>query len=116
MNQSQLIEKFKNQDKNKLTKTTNFSASNMYCDGKIIYSYGHHFPLAKYLTKNFFIKNGDKYSNTTSQHQAGIECILSGVTISRNAIENIIEFKSIERKHIIDYREDFINHNLFYNK
>lgn len=48
-------------------------ANNLFIEGDVLYSYGHHFPLA-YRTydgeSTIFIVNIDKYSVTTSRHQS----------------------------------------------
>ncbi len=116
MDQSELITRFKNQDKNRRTKTCDFTTSNIFCEGRLLYSYGRHFTLAKYLKDDFFLINGDKYSSTTSRHQGEVNNILKGVTISATAIQNIISFNNIEYNHIIDFREDSADYSLFYNK
>lgn len=52
------------------------SVNHLFTDGNntIIYSYGYHFPLAKYLGvysgKKYFAVNREKYSKTTSRHQS----------------------------------------------
>lgn len=41
----------------------------IYTDGKTIWSYGSHFPMATYKDGLMFF-NQDKYSRTTSRHQS----------------------------------------------
>lgn len=41
-----------------------------FFEGKTIYSYGSHFPVAHFLTPNTVVYNSDSYSITTSRHQA----------------------------------------------
>lgn len=50
------------------TQTPNRS---LYRDGEVLYSYGHHFPMAVRVGWRYLI-NGDKYSNTTSRHQRAL--------------------------------------------
>ena len=50
-------------------------ASNMFINGNILYSYGEHFPMAVRTardgsTLDFFIINGDRYSNSTAKQQS----------------------------------------------
>ena len=45
------------------------NANNVFYEGTILYSYGRHFALAV-KSKNGYILNGDRYSNTTSGHQS----------------------------------------------
>jgi hypothetical protein len=81
--------------------------SRMFYEGDILYSYGHHFPLAIRLgdekdrlgrrppknktgwgqdARGLFLKNGDKYSNTTSGHQGHVQHYCHGPTVSFNAL------------------------------
>jgi hypothetical protein len=49
--------------------------SNMFYEGDTIYSYGYHFPIAKFITideNNFVAYNYSSYSNSTSKHQAHV--------------------------------------------
>jgi hypothetical protein len=63
MNQTNLIKSFV--EKNE----TGGTSSNMFIDGNILYSYGHHFPLLV-RRQDGFLMNADHYSVTTSHHQA----------------------------------------------
>jgi len=45
-------------------------ASNVFFYGKTIYSYGEHFPLAKFEKKNVVLMNSNTYSVSTSKHQS----------------------------------------------
>jgi hypothetical protein len=58
------------------------NGGNFYSDGKILYSYGPHFPLAvhvrrqhnylpdRQLRKGWILLNGDRYSSSTTEHQS----------------------------------------------
>lgn len=66
-----VAEKFGKRQVNTRTKRVEWSASRVYCYDDLIYSYGGHFPMAKFLGEhpkhgNFFIKNSDKYSSSTA--------------------------------------------------
>jgi hypothetical protein len=63
MNQSSLVDKF-------VKGGTKGSASNMFVEGNVLYSYGHHFPMLV-RTSFGYLLNADKYSSTTSSHQSG---------------------------------------------
>ena len=63
MNQTQLAERFRDG-------ATSGQTSNMFIEGGTLYSYGHHFPLTIRLDRGGYLHNGDRYSNTTSGHQA----------------------------------------------
>jgi len=45
-------------------------ASNVFFYGKTIYSYGEHFPLAKFEKKNVVLINSNTYSVSTSKHHS----------------------------------------------
>ena len=50
-------------------------ASNLFFEDGVLYSYGHHFPLAVPLKRNdyeFFVINGDNYSSSTAAHRNGV--------------------------------------------
>lgn len=62
-------------------------ASHVFIDGDTLYSYGHHFPLAvRYRNGDGyrFLVNGDRYSQTTSTHQA--RCFKLGPQIPFSAL------------------------------
>jgi hypothetical protein len=44
--------------------------ANMFIEGRVIYSYGYHFPIALRLNGNVALFNLDGYSNTTSRHKS----------------------------------------------
>ena len=80
----------------------------MFCEGDTAYSYGYHFPLAKRVGEEkdvkgqlqpVFVKNGDRYSPTTSGHQAEAQAACQGPTVSRVNLEAAgIDFKSLTLK------------------
>lgn len=50
-------------------------ASNLFFEDGVLYSYGHHFPLAIPLRRNaykFFVVNGDNYSSSTAAHRGKV--------------------------------------------
>jgi|11_taG_2_1085331.scaffolds.fasta_scaffold00685_16 hypothetical protein len=56
-------------------------ASNVFFYGKTIYSYGEHFPLAKFEKKNVVLMNSNRYSVSTSKHQAIVSRALDRDTV-----------------------------------
>ena len=71
-------------------KTRSISSSNVFFEGDLIYSYGHHFELARILRDktgkpSHFLVNGDTYSVTTSNHQSDLRG-----AISRSGIPSVI--------------------------
>jgi hypothetical protein len=72
------------------TASRNLTARNVYFEGRTIYSYGRHFPLAEYLEagphgrrRPLVLFNGDRFSVTTSRHQnevrSAVQTYLPGV-------------------------------------
>lgn len=50
-------------------------ANNLFFEDGVLYSYGHHFPLAVPLKRNdykFFVVNGDNYSSSTAAHRGKV--------------------------------------------
>lgn len=47
---------------------TKGTASHMFIEGDVVYSYGHHFPLVVRLKNGGYLVNGDRRSVTTTQH------------------------------------------------
>ena len=62
MKNSQVAEIFINSDKEAKTE-------HLFIEGRVIYSYGYHFPIALKLNNNIFIFNSDRYSNSTAKHK-----------------------------------------------
>jgi hypothetical protein len=69
MNHEEVVKRYAAQQVNRRQKRVRWTGDNIYCEGDVIYSYGSHFPMAVCLGDDFFLKNGDKYSVTTSKHQ-----------------------------------------------
>lgn len=63
------------------------TGSRMFTDGKTIYSFGFHFPIAHRLSNGDCLFNMDKYSSSTSRHQRYVECVLTGDIIHCNTRE-----------------------------
>jgi hypothetical protein len=53
-----------------------FDKSNITTDGRAIYSYGRHFPMAIKFKAGIRV-NEDRYSVTTSKHQGALRTVLS---------------------------------------
>lgn len=61
-------------------------AGSIFAEGDTLYSYGHHFPLALRLSELYLI-NADKYSITTSAHQAlAIHFLVPNVQVPFSAL------------------------------
>lgn len=54
------------------------SAKNLFTDGQTIYSYGHHFPIAKRLGPGVYLFNTDNRSPSTSGQQWSVRRALEG--------------------------------------
>jgi hypothetical protein len=107
MNHQEIVKRYAERTINKKTRDASWKSTNISCKGDIIYSY-HWWEMAKYLGKKdnepLFIKNGDRYSISTAQHQGLVQQYCQGPTISRIAIEAAgINFNSLTQEDILDY-------------
>ena len=87
---------------------TKGSASNMFIDGDVLYSFGKHFPLLvrmKHWGKGCFLLNADPYSVTTRQHQ-GLCFRTATVSVAfsclQGALNNYRAYHNYEKIHLID--------------
>jgi hypothetical protein len=61
-------------------------SGNIYAEGTLIYSYGPHFPLARYIPEQrVFLLNSDDYSTSTSKHKSYIRRHGPSTTITQPA-------------------------------
>lgn len=112
MTNDQVVRNFADRKENRRTGQVEWSSNNgnLYCFGDVLYSYGSHFPLAVYRGNDtneraFFLKNGDKYSITTSCHQSITQSYCqNGPTVSFRALR--AAGLNPEAAAIIDYRMD----------
>lgn len=72
--------------------------NNMYSDGKAVFSYGPHFPIAARVNHDTVLFNTDTYSTSTSKHQGYVKNACPSKVITCNASE-IIEY--LETGHAI---------------
>lgn len=86
-------------------KSENAEGSNMFIadKGRVLYSYGYHFPIAVRLedfenSKIIFLVNEDKYSVSTSKHQGYFNRAI-------NFSCKLIEMNTQQLKHFIDMRD-----------
>jgi hypothetical protein len=92
-------------------KSLNSSHGNVYYRGKILYSYGTHFPLAIFLGvkdgKNIFLKNGDFRSRSTASHQGETQRNCYGPTASFRALKSAgADPEWIGMENIVDLKQD----------
>lgn len=57
------------------------SASNMFFDGKSIYSYGRHFEIARFITDDIVFFTTKNYSNSTAKHKSKVWRAISHKTV-----------------------------------
>lgn len=105
MNSKQIVEKFSTRQPNKLHDgRVVWKSGNIYCCDELIFSYGTHFPMAKYLglrdNKEFFIKNNDKFSSSTSAHQSLVGQYCLGPSVSNERLSEHIRFAELTMDHI----------------
>jgi len=80
---------------------TTGTANNMFIDGDTIYSYGRHFPIARWY-KGVVLFNPDGYSNTTAKHKGKVLYALRGETI---VYLNDCDIRKIESQQDTNSRE-----------
>lgn len=112
--------RFSKQQINSRSKTVEWNGHNLWCNGRIIYSYGSHFPVARFLGEHpkwgrTFVKNSDKYSNSTSCHQSTVARYCKGPSLSRSALNDleILDFEELELKNILLWRQPSYKHLYF---
>lgn|GEM_PF-1789267 len=91
--------------------SSGFTGARIYCEGNTLFSYGRHFALAHYLGdrdgKKFFLKNGDRASQTTSRQQAEVQELCTGPTVSFSAFHAAgIDLSGLRAENVIDFAED----------
>jgi hypothetical protein len=88
MTNQQIITKFVNgATTGKITRNNPYAGGKLtplFIEGDTIYSYGHHFPLARRNSDGTFWVNPDKYSITTSKQQGMVRYAITrnGATFS----------------------------------
>jgi hypothetical protein len=112
MNMEEVAQNFSIRKINSRSRTVSWSAGNVFCDGDLIFSYGSHFPMAKFLgdhpDKPSFIRNGDKYSSSTSHHQSTVAQACGGPVVSRTMLSKYgIDFTKITAADIVCFRLPF---------
>jgi hypothetical protein len=66
--------------------------SHMFIDGRVLYSYGTHFPLAFRADDGMVYYNGQRYSSSTSKHQSYVRNILNGaIEVNTEIIKQLID-------------------------
>jgi hypothetical protein len=115
---------------------TKGKSNNVFIDGDTIYSYGHHFPMAKKVNEPDvdYLYNSDEYSPTTGKHQSYVrgclgnkrlleikDCNLSNAQKQKESNLNdiVIHKKKLVRArvpHSKVYHEDMIKHYEEQNK
>ncbi|MFZ3376224.1 MAG: hypothetical protein WA183_11785 [Chthoniobacterales bacterium] len=88
-----------------------FVGARIYCESNTLYSYGPHFALVHYLgerdSKSFFLKNGDRASQTTSRQQAEVQELCAGPTVSFSAFAAAgIDLSPLRAENVLDFAED----------
>lgn len=62
------------------------NGSHFFFKGDTIYSYGHHFPIARRISSDIFLFTSRGYSSTTSQHKAIVSRAIPGKCIVVNDV------------------------------
>lgn len=84
--------------------------SRMFTDGITVWSYGTHWPLATWISRDEVLLNVDKYSSSTSNHFGYVkQAITSDVTIYETDANTIIDYLNNPSKPIIIVKEKEID-------
>jgi len=65
------------------------AGTNVFTDGKTIWSYGRHFPISTRINYNTYLFNIRKYSSSTSAHQGYVRYALNGKKVIECNTEEI---------------------------
>jgi hypothetical protein len=112
MNHNQVVANFGARKANpRNNNQVTWKGSRIYSDDQCLYSYGRHFILAVYLGSDregpVFLKNGDKYSSSTTEHQSLVQKHLRGPTVSFSALNSAgWQPSSMTAKDILDWQPD----------
>ena len=72
------------------------SNGNLFFEGKTIYSYGYHFPIAHIINDGLTLFNSESYSVSTAKHQSDVHSALRGGLIINMDTGSINGIKSID--------------------
>ena len=81
---------------------TKGKGSRMFIDGDTIYSYGHHFPIARRITHNdklMFLFNSNGYSSSTATHKSYV----------KSALNEVVEVRNCDKDKVLEqYKKNFL--------
>lgn len=78
----------------------------VYFERETIFSYGAHFPMARFARKDVVLVNRDKYSTSTSAHQGDVWNAIRH--FKRFEVKNVLaDSKSEHESNLMDYRRQF---------
>lgn len=111
MNNEEVIARYANRQVNTKTRDVHFSGHNVSCEGNLLFSHGT--VICMYLGeksgRHFFIKNMDKYSDSTSGHQNTADSYCFGPCVSRRALGKAgIDMTSLAVDDVIFARPEFV--------
>jgi len=104
MNNKQLAEEFVSDNIPRKMGRGVLNGSHMFIDGRAIYSYGYHFPIAVKLEGDIFIFNKDKYSNSTARQKNNIKTAIGNnqtILVGTNKLKEIIEMRYTSIKELM---------------
>jgi hypothetical protein len=109
---STIINNFAQRKINKRAKAIEWRGNNVFCDGRMLFSYGRHFALARYMgqdgdQQHLFLRNSDTYSPTTSCHQGMTASSCKGPSLSVSALSSAgLKFDDLELSNIPFWRNN----------
>ncbi len=75
------------------------SGYRMYFEGKIIYSYGSHFPIARIVDGNTILFTSREYSSTTSNHKHTVRCAIDRSRYMVFTVDNVLaDYKATHKE------------------
>lgn len=92
--------------------------NNMFFEGKSIYSYGHHFEIARFIDERTVLFNSNGYSNTTAKHKSYVRSAINHLTVfevpsfSNNHEKNLEHLKAMienKRKIVLNCRTGLVD-------
>ena len=83
---------------------SSIASKTLFIEGNVVYSYGHHFPIAIKLEDGKFLFNSDGYSHTTAVHKGRVmSAIGSQNIIAFGTTKQLIRFIESECKSLQEF-------------
>ena len=112
MTHNEIVKNFAERKINRKWGTVQWKGSRISCEGGVIKSY-HWWPMAYYLGmkkgQHFFLKQGDRYSSSTTGHQGLVQSYCKGATVSFSALSSAgVDASQLRLENILSIQDDFM--------